>query len=90
MLSEVDRGDHDSSFFPYLKCIDYNGKPVDLFTQGIWGGLPQTKFPTHLMEYLKDPVDTGQTEDEFSNFKSIKKYRASYTLSDPEHLESSY
>ena len=48
------------------------------------------KFPTHLMEYLKDPVDTGQTEDEFSNFKSIKGYRGSYTLSDPEHLESSY
>ena len=42
------------------------------------------------MEYLKDSLDTGQTEDEFFNFKSIKKYNSSYSLPDPEHLESSY
>ena len=44
------------------------------------------KFSTHLMEYLKDPLDTGQTEDGSFNFKSIKEYRGSYSLSDPEHL----
>ena len=42
------------------------------------------------MEYLKDSLDTGQTEDEFFNFKSIKNYNSSYSLPDPEHLESSY
>ena len=42
------------------------------------------------MEYLKDSLDTGQTEDGFFNFKSIKEYRGSYSLPDPEHLESSY
>ena len=38
------------------------------------------------MEYLKDSLDTGQTEDGFFNFKSIKEYRGSYSLPDPEHL----
>ena len=33
LLSEVDWGACDSSFFLYLKCIDHNGKPKDLFTQ---------------------------------------------------------
>ena len=33
MLSEGDSGAHDSSFFLYLKYIDYNGEPKDLFTQ---------------------------------------------------------
>ena len=41
------------------------------------------------MEYLKDSFDTGQTEDEFSNSKSIKGYRSSYSLPYPEHHESS-
>ena len=42
------------------------------------------------MEYLKDSFDTGQIEDGFSNSKSIKGYRSSYSLPDPEHHESSY
>ena len=39
------------------------------------------------MEYQKD---TGQIEEGFSNSKSIKGYRSSYFLSDPEQHESSY
>ena len=34
---EVDWGPHDSSFFLFLKYIDQDGKPKDLFTQGLWG-----------------------------------------------------
>ena len=59
-LSEVDWGAHDSSLFLYLVHIDHDAKPKDFFTQGLWGGLPQT---TPLMEYLKDSFDTGQIED---------------------------
>ena len=42
------------------------------------------------MECLKDSFDTGQTEDGFFNFKSIKGYRSSYSIPDPEQHESSY
>ena len=42
------------------------------------------------MEYLEDSLDTGQTEDGFLNFKSIKEYKGSYSLPDPELLESIY
>ena len=35
ILSEVDRGDHDSSFFLYLVHIDHDAKPKDFFTQGL-------------------------------------------------------
>ena len=42
------------------------------------------------MEYLKDSFDTGQIEDGFSNSKSIKGYRSSYSLPDPEEHETSY
>ena len=90
VLSEVDWGAHDSSLFLYLEQIDHDGEPKDFFTQGLWGGLPQRTSSTPLMEYLKDSLDTGQTEDGFSNFKSIKEYRGSCSLPDPEHLESSY
>ena len=42
------------------------------------------------MEYLKNPFDTRQIEDGFFNSKSIKGYRNSYFLPDPEHHESNY
>ena len=90
MLSEVDWGTHDSNFFLYLVHIDHDAKPKDFFTQQLWGGLQQRMSSTPLMEYLKDSFDTGQIEDGFSNSKSIKGYRSSYTLPDPEHHESSY
>ena len=70
--------------------IDHDAKPKDFFTQGLWGGLPQRISSTPLMEYLKDSFDTGQIEDGFSNSKSIKGYRNSYSLPDPEQHQSSY
>ena len=36
-LTEVDWGDHDSSFFLYLTHIDYDAKPKEFFTQELWG-----------------------------------------------------
>ena len=42
------------------------------------------------MEYLKESFDSGQIEDVISNSKSIKGYRSSYFLPDPEQHESSY
>ena len=42
------------------------------------------------MKYLKDSLDTGQNEDGFSNIKSIKGHRGSYSPPDPEYLGSSY
>ena len=90
MLSEVDWGAHDSSFFLYLVCIDHDAKPKDLFTQELWGELPQRRPSTTLMEYLKDSFDTGQIEAGSSNSKSIKGYRSSYSVANPEHHESSY
>ena len=83
-------GAHDSSFFLYLVHIDHDAKPKDFFTQGLWGGLPQRTSSTSFMEYLKYSFDTGQIEDGFSNLKSIKGYRSSYSLPDPEHHESNY
>ena len=63
ILSEVDWGAHFS-----FTCIDYDGEPKDFFPQALWGGLPQRKVSTHLMEYLKDSLHIGQTEDGFFNF----------------------
>ena len=82
MLSEVDWGVHDSSFFLSLVHIDHDAKPKDFFTQGLWGGLPQRTPSTPLMEYLKESFDTGQIEDGFSNSKLIKGYRSSFSLPD--------
>ena len=42
------------------------------------------------MEYLKGCLDTGQIEDGFSHSKTIKGYRGSYSLPDPEQHESNY
>ena len=70
--------------------IDHDAKPKDLFIQGWWGGLPQRTSSAPLMEHLKDSLDTGQIEDGFSNSKSMKGYRSSYSLPDPEQHESSH
>ena len=40
-----------------------------------------------MQEYLKDSLDTGQIVNGFFNSKSIKGYRGSYSLSDPEQHE---
>ena len=42
------------------------------------------------MEYLKGCLDTRQIEDGFSNSKTIKGYRGSYSLPDPEQHESNH
>ena len=48
-ISEVDWGAlHDSSFFLFLVNIDYDAKPQDFFTQGIWGILPDSISSTTL------------------------------------------
>ena len=90
ILSEVDWGAHDSSLFLFLVHIDHGAKPKDFFTHELRGRLPQGTSSTHLMEYLIDSFDTEQIEDGFSNSKSIKGYRSSYFLPDPEQHESSY
>ena len=83
MLSEINWGAHDSSFFLYLVHIDHDAKPKDFLTQGLWGGLPQETSSTPIMEYLKDSFDTAQIKDGFSNSTSIKGYRSSYSLPNP-------
>ena len=71
LLSEVDWGAHDSSFFPFLVNIDYDAKPMEFFTQGLWGGLEQRMSSTPLIEYMIHSLDTGQTEDDTFNSKPI-------------------
>ena len=57
ILSKVDWGAHDSSFFLYVVHIDHDAKPIDFFTQGLWGELPQRTSSTPLTEYLKDSFE---------------------------------
>ena len=57
MLTEVDWGAHDSSFFLYLVNIDHDAKLKDFFTQGLCILLPQKTSSTPVMEYLKDYFD---------------------------------
>ena len=56
----------------------------------MWGGVPQRTSSTPLLDYLKDSFDTGHIEGGFSNSQSIKGYKSSYTLPDPEQHECSY
>ena len=42
------------------------------------------------MEYLKDSLDTGQTEGGSSNFQSIEGHRGLCSLSDPAYLVNSH
>ena len=71
LLSEVDWGAHDSSFFLFLVNIDYDAKPMEYFTQGLWGELQQKMSSTPLIELLTDSLDIGQAEDDASNPKPI-------------------
>ena len=47
-------------------------------------------FYNQLMEYLKDTLDTQQTEDGLYKFMTNKAHRGPYSSSDPEYLGSSY
>ena len=48
-LTEVDWGDHDSSFFLYMAHTDYDAKPKEFFTQELWGELQQRTYFTPLI-----------------------------------------
>ena len=41
LSSDVDWGAHDSSFFLFLVNIDYDTKPMEFFTQGVWEEVQQ-------------------------------------------------
>ena len=71
LLSEVDWGAHDSSFFLFLASIDYDANPMEFFTQGLWGELQQKMSSTSLIEHMTDSLDTSQTEDDAFNPKPI-------------------
>ena len=71
LLFEVDWGAHDSSFFLFLVNIGYDAKPMEFFTQGLWGELQQTMSSTHLIGHMTDSLDTGQSEDDAFNPKPI-------------------
>ena len=80
LLSEVDWGAHDSSFFLFLVNIDYEAKPMKFFTQGLGGELLQKMSSTPLIGHMTDALDIGQTEDDAFNLKPI----------DPLHISTSY
>ena len=67
LFSEVDWGAHDSSFFIFLVNSDYDAKPMEFFTQGLWGELQQRMSLTPPIGYMNDSLDTGQTEDDVFN-----------------------
>ena len=81
LLSEVDWGAHDSSFFLFLVNFDYDAKPMEFFSQELWGELQQTMSSTPLIRHMTDSLDTGQTEDDAFNPKPIDP-----ELDDPEQL----
>ena len=66
MLSEVDWGADDSSFFLFLVNIDYDAKSIKFVTQGLWGELQQSISSTPLIGHMTDSLDTGKTEDDAS------------------------
>ena len=59
LLSEVDSGAHDSWFFLFLVNIDYDAKPREFITQGLWGELLQKMSSTSLIGHMTDSLDTG-------------------------------
>ena len=81
LLSEVDWGAHDSIFFLFLVNIDYDAKPMEFFSQELWGELQQTMSSIPLIGHMIDSLDTGQTEDDAFNPKPIDP-----ELDDPEQL----
>ena len=71
LLSEVDWGAHDSSFFLFLVNIDCDAKSMESFTQGLWGELQQTMSSTPLIGHMTDSLHTGHTEDDAFNPRPI-------------------
>ena len=81
LLSEVDWGAHDSSFFLFLVNFDYDAKPMEFSNQELWGQLQQTMSSTPLIGHMTDSLDIGQTEDDAFNPNPIDP-----ELDDPEQL----
>ena len=79
LFSEVDCGAHDLSFFFFLVNFDCDAKPMEFFTQELWGELQQKMSSTPLIGHMTNSLDTGQTEDDAFNPKSIH-----FELDDPE------
>ena len=71
LLCEVDWAAHDSSFFFLLVNINYDAKPMEFFTKGLWGEVQQKKSSAPLIGHITDSLDTGQTEDDAFNPKPI-------------------
>ena len=61
LLSEVDWGVHDRSFFFFLVNIDYDAKPTESSIQGLWGELQHRTSPIPLIGFQTDSLATGQT-----------------------------
>ena len=66
LLSEVDWGVHDSSFFLFLVNLDYDAMPKDFFPQELWGGLPHRTSSTPLLESCGREVGTSSGTSERS------------------------
>ena len=97
-ISEVVWGAlHDSSFFLFLVNIDYDAKPKDYFTQGIWGGLPDRTSSTtlrslnhvegklvHHLELQKGPIGMDHQLDQQRDPTSYPcpQHESSYNLLD--------
>ena len=95
-ISDVDWGAlHDSSFFLFLVNIDYDAKPQDFFTQGIWGVLPDRTSSTtlrsmshvegklvHHLELQKGPSCTDHQWDQqrHPTFSPCPQHESSYSL----------
>ena len=88
---------HDSSFFLFLVNIDYDAKPKDYFTQGIWARLPDRTSSTtlrssnnvegklvHHLELQKGPSRMDHKLDQQSNPTSspCPQHESSYNLLD--------
>ena len=67
LFSEVDCGAHDLSFFFFLVNFDCDAKPMEFFTQELWGELQQKMSSTPLIGHMTNSLDTGQTEDDAFN-----------------------
>ena len=81
LLSEVDWGAHDSSVFLFLVNMDYDAKPNESSTQGLWGELLYRTSFIRLIGLQTDSFTTGQTGDDIFNSTPINP-----DLDDSEHL----
>ena len=95
-IFEVDWGAlHYSSFFLFLVNIDYDAKPIDFFTQELWGGLSERITSTtlrslnhvegkwvHHLELLKGPrhLDHQLDQQRDPTSSPCPQHESSYNL----------